>query len=85
VITIVRHVKEQPESIADASKAQPIPDDLDYVVMRCLRKQPGDRYQHMSDIVSDLKAFTEHKPIKHVDLHVKHFSLQLHWPFWKKL
>jgi serine/threonine protein kinase len=83
VITIVRHVKEEAESIAKVSKAQPIPDDLDYIVMRCLRKQPGDRYQHMNDIVNDLDAFAEHKPIKRIQPNIKSFSLHLRWPFWK--
>ena len=38
--------------------------DLEYVVMRCLQKEPGDRYQTINDLLDDLQQMQSHKRVK---------------------
>jgi serine/threonine protein kinase len=85
---IVRHVKDAPAELSASCTVQPIPDDLNYIVMRCLSKEPGNRYQRMTELLHDLQNFRDNKPITHVPI-AKELSkasigatfLKLLWPF----
>ena len=48
----MKHVQEEPPEprAIDAS----IPADLARVIMRCLQKRPGDRYERMSHLQAEL-------------------------------
>lgn len=51
---ITRIIHDSPEN---PSKLVPaIPDDLDYVILKCLRKSVDDRYQTARDLMSDLNV-----------------------------
>jgi tetratricopeptide (TPR) repeat protein len=38
--------------------------DLDWIVMRCLEKEPVRRYQSVGDVISDLRRYLSHEPIE---------------------
>ena len=38
-------------------------DDLDWVVMKCLEKEPSRRYQTVHDLVADLERYLNHEPV----------------------
>jgi len=53
-------LREEPASISSVSSA--VPPDLERIVARCMRKDPGRRYQHMDDVriaLEDLKEESE--------------------------
>lgn len=62
--TILKHIKEQPRELSDSCSKQPLSSDLSYIVMRCLHKDPADRYQNMQDLKDDLQRYFEQKRIK---------------------
>jgi serine/threonine protein kinase len=66
VKTMLKHTEEEPLALRKASKDQIIPQDLEYLVMHCLEKNPDDRYQSMQDLESDLRLIKENQPITHV-------------------
>ena len=51
-----------------------LPRDIDAVVMKCLERRPGDRYDSAEQLASDLRAITEHRPVS-----VKPPSQLLRW------
>ncbi len=50
------HVTTQPRPMAEVSEAADleVPEELEAVVMRCLQKDPADRYQSMTDLADAL-------------------------------
>ena len=54
---IIDHVKTVPPRPKEVSEL-PIPDELDRIVMKCLEKDPGDRYQSVSDMLAELEAIS---------------------------
>ncbi|MBK7863893.1 MAG: serine/threonine protein kinase [Archangiaceae bacterium] len=51
---IVKHIREKPQS---AKHFKPdLPDEVDGFVMRCLAKEPIDRYQSMDDVLEALRG-----------------------------
>jgi eukaryotic-like serine/threonine-protein kinase len=40
-----------------------IRDDLDWVVMQCLEKEPTRRYQTVNDLIADLERYLHHEPV----------------------
>lgn len=44
--------------------ANSVPRDLETVVMKCLAKEPGQRYDAASDLVEDLRACLDARPIR---------------------
>ncbi len=38
--------------------------DLDWIVMRCLAKEPGGRYQAVGEVISELERHLHHEPVK---------------------
>lgn len=57
---IVKHLNEP---IPRLQKSANVPEKLAEIVYRCLAKEPQERYQTIDEIVSDLKAFLEGKPL----------------------
>ena len=51
---MVAHANQQPQWPADLD--EPIPDDLAGVVMRCLAKNPEDRFQSVDELSRALQA-----------------------------
>jgi serine/threonine protein kinase len=62
---ILKHIKEAPVTVSQACTEQKIPDDLNYIVMRCLQKERWQRYQNIGELRADLERFKSHKAIKH--------------------
>ena len=62
---ILKHIKETPVPVSQACTEQKVPDDLNYIVMRCLQKERWQRYQNIGELRADLERFKSHKPIKH--------------------
>ena len=52
---IIDHVKTVPQRPKEVSEL-PIPDELDALVMRCLEKEPGDRFQTAEEVKDALCA-----------------------------
>ena len=52
----VKHLTEQPRPIGD--RVQGLPEDLGAIIMRCLAKEPGDRFPTATALVSALNGRT---------------------------
>ena len=52
-LTIGNILKEEPPSLAQWTSQAPA--DLEHVLRKCLRKQPGERYQSVRDLLVDLE------------------------------
>ena len=65
--TMNAHVNREPEPLGvakeslvdEAKKLGYSLDDVNYVVMKCLQKMPADRYQSLSELLSDLEIIKE--------------------------
>jgi eukaryotic-like serine/threonine-protein kinase len=40
-----------------------VQDDLDWIVMKCLEKEPIRRYQTVNDLIADLERYVHHEPV----------------------
>ena len=40
-----------------------IRDDLDWIVMQCLEKEPARRYQTVNDLIADIQRYLRHEPV----------------------
>lgn len=56
VQTIMKHVNEQPIPIRQARPDSAIPAALDDIIVKCLEKDPGNRFQSMEQLRSALQA-----------------------------
>jgi eukaryotic-like serine/threonine-protein kinase len=50
-------------SATPARLAKEIRDDLDWIVMRCLEKEPSRRYQAVNDLILDVARYLNHEPV----------------------
>ena len=53
----------KPGAVAVTPWRQSLGGDLDTIVLKALRKVPGDRYASVADLAADLRASREHRPI----------------------
>jgi len=53
-----------------ARYARNLPDQLEKTVMKCLAKRPEERYQHVDELVTDLKAQRRASEIQNVPIHL---------------
>src|SRR5260370_5977299 len=58
--TMYQRVTQKPRSPKLAN--EDLPDYLEAVIMRCLEKDPADRYQHAREVWQDLEASRPPKP-----------------------
>ncbi|MDZ4835113.1 MAG: serine/threonine-protein kinase [Candidatus Melainabacteria bacterium] len=63
---IYKHIKEYPESINERVSGNQISEDLNNLIMRCLQKNPDNRYQSVSDLKDDLETIKSGKPVRRV-------------------
>ncbi|NIN70691.1 MAG: protein kinase [Gemmatimonadetes bacterium] len=61
---ILQHITSYPERPAVASEIA-VPPQLDEVVMRCLEKAPGDRFQTAAELLAALRAIRFQQPWTH--------------------
>jgi serine/threonine protein kinase len=61
---MLKQVQEEPVPLHSVNPSVSIHKDLEYVVMRCLQKEPGDRYQTVNALIEDLKQMQARKRIK---------------------
>lgn len=60
---VIQHILTgEPKPIRDFVKS--VPRDLETIVMKCLAKEPFDRYAAAADLASDLRAFLDGRPIR---------------------
>lgn len=62
--TILKHINESPVPINTLKQDYQIPKDLERLILRCLEKEPADRYQSAHDLLKDLEHVRDGKPIK---------------------
>ena len=53
---------EEPEPPRKSNRA--VPKDLETIVLKALRKEPGERYASARELADDLQRFLEHKPVR---------------------
>jgi serine/threonine protein kinase len=61
---IYKHVKKRARTLSNRFPDLRISKDLENLVMRCLEKEPDDRYQSISDLRDDLEAIRLKKQVK---------------------
>jgi eukaryotic-like serine/threonine-protein kinase len=54
---------QRPSSVADAASRRVLAGDLDNIVMKCLRKEPGQRYPSVRALADDLRAWDQGWPV----------------------
>lgn len=52
----------EPRPIREIAKG--VPRDLDTIIMKCLAKEPSQRYNNARDLADDLRAFLDGRPIR---------------------
>lgn len=62
--TILQHLHDLPQELTGRFRNLQIPDTLNYIVMRCLEKHPGDRYQSADALKRDLELFRMNLPVE---------------------
>lgn len=62
--TILHHLHDLPQELTGRFRSLQIPDTLNYIVMRCLEKHPGDRYQSADALKRDLELFRMNLPVE---------------------
>lgn len=63
LVTMVKHQKEIPLKLREASMGRDFPHSLEVVVERCLAKDKEDRYQSAAALAGDLRTVQSGKPI----------------------
>lgn len=61
---ILRHIHEEPKPISSLAAQYKVPADLDKVVLRCLARDPNQRYQSAYELASDLKLIRDGEKVK---------------------
>lgn len=61
---IYKHVKKRPRSLNSRFPDLQLSRDLENLIMRCLEKEPDDRYQSISDMLDDLMTIRSEKQVK---------------------
>ncbi len=61
---ILKHVNQEPTAISKLPHDYKIPAQLEWVVMRCLAKDPNDRYQSADELLKDLQTLRDGKTLK---------------------
>ena len=61
--TMLKRLHAVAEPLGKATTEQKIPDDLEYIVRRCLERDPRNRYQSIPALEADLQLFKENKKI----------------------
>ena len=60
---IVRHIAFE-EPVAPRKLDKAIPAELETIALKCLAKNPNERYASAGDLAADLRRFVDDKPIK---------------------
>ncbi len=63
LITMVKHQKEIPLKLREASLGKDFPEGIEVVVARLLEKEKEDRYQSLTELARDLQAVKAGKPL----------------------
>ena len=58
---VFQHAYERPRPLAEVVAG--VPEDLQAIVARLLRKDPADRYQTARDLLDDVRAFRQGRPL----------------------
>lgn len=61
---IYKHIKKRPRTLSTRFPDLQVSQDLENLVMRCLEKEPDDRYQSVSDLIDDLNTIDSRKQVK---------------------
>ena len=56
---LLMHVRQAPMPISQAAPQQRIPQVLEHLVMRCLEKQPAQRYATMQELIEGLRIVAQ--------------------------
>ncbi|MGL6076264.1 MAG: protein kinase domain-containing protein [Fimbriiglobus sp.] len=64
---IKRVMNDEPKSLREVTKVS-IPNDLEIVCMKCLRKMISERFQTAAELADDLQAILDNRPIKARDV-----------------
>jgi tetratricopeptide (TPR) repeat protein/tRNA A-37 threonylcarbamoyl transferase component Bud32 len=59
---LLRAIVEE-ESVRPSSHARGLPADLDFIVLKALRKEPGQRYGSVSDLAGDIQNVLDGRPV----------------------
>lgn len=52
---LIQHVQDPPPAMAEARPDLEVPEEVEGLVMRCLRKDPGERFQSAADLVAEIR------------------------------
>ena len=52
---LIQHVQEPVPAMAEARPDLEVPEEVEALVLRCLRKEPGERFQSAADLVAEIR------------------------------
>lgn len=61
IAVMLRILEEEPRFPRDVART--VPRDLQAIILKCVAKQPRDRYSTMRDLADDLRRFQDGKPV----------------------
>lgn len=79
VKTVLSHLYDAPSPMRRLTSLE-VPSELEAVVMKCLNKDPADRYETARELLSEFKLIKEQKPpnvLKHADRRSRRKRLEL--------
>lgn len=65
--TMVLRLTEKPKTLSEATNGNSFPPVLDSIIAKMLRTEPGERYQDVSALISDLMQLQHGSPVSNLD------------------
>ena len=63
----IRHISEKPQPPSEINSS--IPPGIEAVIMKCLEKNPDDRYRDIASLKKDLENFISNRPLSFENIH----------------
>ncbi|MBM3700296.1 MAG: Stk1 family PASTA domain-containing Ser/Thr kinase [Actinobacteria bacterium] len=63
----IRHISEKPQAPSEINSS--IPPGIEAIIMKCLEKNPDDRYSNIANLKIDLENFISNRPLSFENIH----------------
>lgn len=72
--TMMKQISEEPPTFKEVAPDKRVPEPLEQIVMRAIRKKPDERYQSMADLKHDLERALVGEEAKKIDVKTGRFN-----------